>query len=585
MKIRATFLNPVFEHLQTIATHAQGAQDAVKFFLDTCALHKLWPYVKSIQKFINSPDMPLKVAPSFFNLFSFFNFDQTIVAMHNNVDTIKAGFTDIRAKISNRLFSLVSSLINDKSSEWKYRFSFDIGTIPPPEHPYRDDLMDNQAVLNSLKSTKSISDVNHFLKSLPKSIGLFGERFENVQYVLDRLNRDLTRILLLGLHKNISSFTDSSQVLWSFFTESYQNFLSALFNCTIDSTILAGDNLSKQMDAFLGKGPLAPPDVNDNSRLIFTISTKINQFIMLIHESTRYVPFIQRFSGGENYSIPYFMEIFRALGIHAALYLDCQIIHFCNTMIKQIVTVFNTNSSFANLSTNNATSFNSYDSIVDSADALLRLSVGLAVRQLIRSAITAVIRETAPGFVEIIGGATPKEANNASKVLDELFDTKDGLFFFEQSSKGLLKGNVKDFFSYLALLLGSPKWNELHFFPDENALSKNLHLLPLAVGLFVRLVPTLKSGAGQADADEGVKIFFQTILSKVMEDKKKLAEGQQSINEFMILMDMFPKLADNIEYGQISPYFPYSIVTWCYPTSEAPKPSKTKKRDRQSLRA
>ena len=53
----------------------------------------------------------------------------------------------------------------------------------------------------------------------------------------------------------------------------------------------------------------------------------------------------------------------------------------------------------------------------------------------------------------------------------------------------------------------------------------------------------------------------------------------------MILMDMFPKVAQNIEYGQISPYFPYSIVTWCYPSSEPPKPKKSKrtKLDRNSL--
>ena len=29
----------------------------------------------------------------------------------------------------------------------------------------------------------------------------------------------------------------------------------------------------------------------------------------------------------------------------------------------------------------------------------------------------------------------------------------------------------------------------------------------------------------------------------------------------MILMDMFPMVAQNLEYGQFSPYFPYSIAS------------------------
>jgi len=347
MKIRATFLNPVFEHLQTVITHAEGAQDGVQYFLAACPLHKLWPYSKTLQKFISLASMPINFASSVLNLFAFFNFDQVIVAMHlGAVELVKSSFTDMRAKLSSKLMSLVTQLLSDKSSEWKYSFGVDIGTVLPSESTFHDDLHDAELILNSAKSTQTVSEANFFLKTLPRSLSLFGDNISIADYILDRLSNDLTRIMLFNMLKNVSALTDSSQVVWTFFTESYQVFMTAIYNKVNANSCFAGPSLDEQANALLGKGSLAPPGVQDSTRLVAPLAQQLSAFVNGGHEATKYVSFVQRFSGeGQSYSTAFFMQIFRSLGINAALYLDCTLIKLCSDFMRKLIMAFNSKSS------------------------------------------------------------------------------------------------------------------------------------------------------------------------------------------------------------------------------------------------
>lgn len=517
IQLKASYLNSLFEHLNTIIMHAQAASSCVEFFLESCPLHTLWRHANSFKNFIDKAKAPPDYLVSFINVFSYFNYDNIILTMHKaEFDMVKRCIPMVKAALSSKLNSVLT-----KSLTKNYGY----------ESNYGDYLLDEKNIYKAASTIQHLSRTNLLLSQLPNSIMFYGEQYEIAGYIIDRLSNELIKILILNVITNPSIITEATQLLWPYFNSTTQHFLKSLFEAIRKQTFFVSADLKEQTDVFFSPNPS-----NTTIDIIDKIQTNLNEFIYGKHKETRYVVFAQRFSGS-NFSIQYFEDLFRVIGIHGALNVDSFIVKQIRNDLR-LLTRFDQNGA---------------------PEALLRASVGLTLRDMVRKAYKTVINETFPGLSELISSNLPN-VDDALLIKEICTDYPCDEFFSRPLANAMKGMNSNDFFIFLASLIDTPDWNDTVYFPDEDALSRNLHLIPRAFDVLINIAPDLFGISDFKKIEEGIDKFFE-IVSKIIETKK---QKHKQANSFLILIDKFPKMVSAIQYGRIETLFPYALLSLSY---------------------
>ncbi|KAH0788054.1 hypothetical protein GPJ56_008036 [Histomonas meleagridis] len=178
-----------------------------------------------------------------------------------------------------------------------------------------------------------------------------------------------------------------------------------------------------------------------------------------------------------------------------------------------------------------------------------------------------MIEEVMPGFPSFYRSTS--EFNSYSHyVLNEITSYTKSNYFFKEYLKDFKKMNndINTYFIFLASLFGNPKWDNLEFYPNEDALSKNLHLMPYAFELMMDLTPSLFENVNETKVKDGINEFFMC-LHDVVDKKTSTKYNSQTGNPYLILVDKFPQYVTAIEYGQMEKVFPYGLLSSSYPST------------------
>lgn len=423
---------------------------------------------------------------------------------------------------------------------------------------------------------------NVFISQLPEMVNLFNNKIYIADYFVSRLSKDLIRILVVNTSSNVHSVCGITQVVWNFFSQARglaikdsdeigHVFLRSLYDFLVTSSFFAGRSFSVQATALGGKPPEKAPVPPLSQNTIEEMAKKLITFIESGHLNTKFIVAVQRFDGSD-YSCSYFKHLFRLLGVHGALFFDDKITQLiADNLVILSQKVTSTIASSKEISMK-------IGSIKDSSvaiDALLRISVALAMRSIILSAIETVINEALPGFTQY---STVNEMNPSPEtdLIHEVLNFKENYSFIAHRIQGKIApqeaSKFADFFKCLGFMFSTIDWKSSQFFPEENTMTNNHHLLPYGLNLLFSLSQSLFNGVQQNDI-QNVIFGFLTTLNTVYNSLKDDREKDKLLapelkNTFLILVDKFPQVISRIDYGTMKDVFPYALLSASYHATE-----------------
>ena len=577
-QLRTSFLTPLCEHLMTISLHASAAQDAVRFFLDACQLHMLWRHALRFEEFIQHNAAPAGECASFFHLFELFNYDSIVLTMHPNDATTVTNIVEnkIRPRLSTKIFTMLSLLLNEKSKLMTFSIHGPIGQSVPSEKLSLS-LLDNDFCTKEANIIMNVAQSNNLIESLPRSITVLGKKIEIAPYFISRISSQLLKIVISNVEKNVTSVSDAAQIVWTFFSQaralnidqfedSELLFRRVLLKFALSNAFFNSPDLSKQTQAMLGKESADPIANNDMQRLIVKISDSILQFIKGDHEQFPYCSSIGSFIGNPEQSVLHYRSLIRTIGIHGALYIDCKI---TDVIVNELCSIYNAYQQvLPSLTNDDKQSVFKHETTKDSAASFHRLSVASTVRSMVRRALRMVLDENTPGLRELLLSDNQKFADTPeSHLLLEIISEKDDIYFIRERVAAKIKkekSGVLEFFTYIAILITAMDFSKVSFNSEYDSLSKNLHLVPNGFSLICSLSPFLFNDANYNLISAATKLFFSTIAEIMAENKKLKKLSDNSRKSLYILIDKFNSLPD-FEYGRMKHAFQYAQLTLNYP--------------------
>ncbi|EAY20563.1 hypothetical protein TVAG_239370 [Trichomonas vaginalis G3] len=574
-RLRVSFLTPLCEHLMTISMHASACQDPVNWFLECCQLHTMWRHLNKFDAFISNPSAPIVECTCFVHIFELFNYDKIVMSMHMNEGATAQSILEnqIRQSFIKRMFSLMSNLLSSNSRIMQFSLDGPIGQVIPEQNLTRD-LRSKEYCNREAEEINSIANANKLIEKLPQTCNVLGKVIDISPYIVRRLTSDILRIVLLNMTTNGSAIINSAPLVWTFFSharalnvDQFEDeelvFRRGLFEYSLKSAMFAGSSISAQAQAFIGRGSLEPRDITDPSRFIVFISSQMIKFVDTEYDSHLYNHFAESFSSC-NHNISYYRNIFRVLGIHPALYLDATL---TNGIVENFYIVHQA-FEFIRQNLKKPNDVFKHEMAKPASKALLSLSVGLALRNIIRRAISLVNEEAIPGISDIIA-TTELDDRPECNLLKEVFSQEDTTWFIKTRLLSRIKvhnDGLKDFFTFIATLIAGPFFDDIEFDPENNTLSHNVHLIPYAFQLIIELAPSLFTEASYNKLQGAIELFF-TKISQIVESRMKKLKAQ-NLKARYILMDQFPKLCSKLEYGRMKHVFPYALLTHSYPETQ-----------------
>ena len=301
-----------------------------------------------------------------------------------------------------------------------------------------------------------------------------------------------------------------------------------------------------------------------------------------------------------------FRYLITNLGLHAGFSCDCIIINEAVSSMEKIFNIYNRipelNKWFSSASTTQTSSSKSERSIsvlnhclaeaqnnkdiAEAAQELVHLGVILTLRRLLRNAMSDSFDTSVPGAIQVLQAAFLRNENQISQREDfvkEMVTVWNNFKFIKEilenrleSRKIRKESDPMKFFCFLSLLLNSNIFDDVKFIPDNEMITKNLHLVPVAVEAFISVLDVFCTSTNNQVITMGMTVFFSTLQKIVAKKNSELSSNQRkakpmkaAMNALIILGDLFPKYVKSVEYGRIGQCFPYSIVTEAYTDTES----------------
>lgn len=616
-------LNPLFEHLTSIGDHCCIAMDSMRYFLEFCPIHTLWRHHAIFSLFLKSEFLPMNTSIAFLHVFSYFNYDDVILPSMNMIEPLKTQLQSVKAILSQQIRALMGKIISKKKETEGTKEQKEFETNP------NFHMLNTEHVNMKTEYINALTQANQFVVSIPESIFFYGNTIDIASFFINSIQNDFIRVLLFRLHDNTHAIVDAAEFLWSLMGKIGIDFRQALFNGITKETMFASPDIKQQAKCFIDPSlSKCPQGMIDEQRIVHKFALELIEFITQGHKKTKYVQFTQQFfaltkqemklredlvnkpkgveissPGGSHSNVPgspgsvsssqkestgtmgmgfgfgneldgslcfsthHFADLFRTLGLHCALYLDCTL--FMSTLNSLFNVVEEGYSNFSKLLGNNQTLT---DNIINSpeiakaTESLLSVAVGLTVQNMIRRGASIIVDETIPGLARTISSHLESQPNMADDLMTikEITSSDNSFYFIKQFLNGASKcsADLKNYFMYIAAMILNINWNGVQFYPDDDALWQNYHLIPYAFELLIDVAPLLFEKAAPENIRAGIDTFFLTLSSF----QPKMNKGQK-FNPFYILVDKFMKFVPGLDYAEMENYFPYSLLSSGYPST------------------
>ena len=573
---RISYMNPLFEHLSTIALHCQAANDATRFFLECCPMHTLWRHYTIFTNLMKSDFMPLNCSVAFLHSFSYFNYDNISLSSSPQViENLKTLLGSLRGVLSTQIRTIMNKILTNKNMNvMRYSYSHDI-TDRPLEEDLGKKMLNPDFCLAESQALNPITQATQFISLVPESIIFFGERIEIARFFISSFTNDVVRILIFCIYDNPCAISDASQFVWSLFGQTGADYLLSLFIGMLNESFFSDGSIQTQAKSFVDISlPITPKGVIDEQRFVYKITSEIRAFVEEGHKSKPYVSFTQQFSGS-HYSIEYFTKMFRSFGVHAFLYIDRTLLMMILHNICTLIDKFQVLSGSLNSPSNIPPNVLSSSDLSAAAEALLRISVSLQLRSIVRNAISQVLEENLPGITDIISANMDKVQvdDDVKKLLQELIGKGKNFYFVEKFLNGSEKcsASLSVYFTFIAAMILSFKWDKISFNSDQDSFTNNYHLIPLGYELMIFISPLLFTKASPHDMKVANDALFtalsaNSLLIKKNESKKSKQESDlDKYDPLLILIDEFPKRVPYMDYSMRDQLFPHTVLSASYP--------------------
>lgn len=233
--------------------------------------------------------------------------------------------------------------------------------------------------------------------------------------------------------------------------------------------------------------------------------------------------------------------------------------------------------------------------IAEAAQELVHLGVILTTRKLLRDAMSESVDTSMPGMMQLLSAAFLRTQNNISQREDfvkEIASNWNNYKFIKyilesrfEEKKMPKENDPMKLFCFLSLLLDSSIFDDVKFIPDNEMMTRNMHLIPVAIEGFINVLDVFSNQTSDAIITSGVNIFFRTLQKIYNKKRSDVASGQKkgkltqsSVNALIILGDLFPKFVKSVEYGRIGQCFQYSLVNESYREIESEYRSEKKEK-------
>ena len=592
---KASHLQTILEHLNTIILHISFASDPLSAFLHYCQIHTLWRHVGSLSSIVQEADIQPDYIAGSILLFPFFNIDSlAIFQSAGQVDFIKKQLETIRGSILQRLNAHLSWYIGKGSrmqlisKQNRFEHLFNPSQIISLEPSSAQFDYDKERVFKD-----QIWQMRTLMMNLPGTLVFAGTEFNLSnyisQYIINCLksvlfNEPIPDPLLLD-----SSFAAASQFLWPLFTLIGAPFPRKLLECKYENAVSEPaltllEQVSIIKTNYVHKS-ISDPSQGGTLKLINLFEETTMKFITKEYRKFKYYPHAKSFeidkaSYGPDES-PFFSYntlkcLIKNMGPHAGFSIDRILINYAAQVMNKIFKIHQ--KLFQELQ-QWYTDFMKGGSlwkkaitmpdIAEASELMINLGVVLKVRDILREAIRDVVDIYLTGLPDLIIAGNRRvtgELPEKEHLILEILTTLPHFHFIIGSLRResiLQSTDSRLIFFFFSLLLSIPKYNDITYDSESEYISYNLHLFPVGLDGFIQCISIFATNSDIREINGGMGLFFD-IMSNVLQSMRQSNVPLNTQYAFTILVDLFPRSISCIEYGRIGKNFPPSVISEAY---------------------
>lgn len=213
---------------------------------------------------------------------------------------------------------------------------------------------------------------------------------------------------------------------------------------------------------------------------------------------------------------------------------------------------------------------------------MIRLGCAMQLRELVKSEMRYAINHAAAGFESMIDASFDRitvQLDEREQLICEACSQHDTMFFVGEIIDNAKLDKPSDFVPFMfffGLLLNNVMWDSVKYYTEFDAISKNLHLFPVALNAFIKLQTKILVSIDDKIFENGMKEFYKVLRTIVNE--KKSENDLDYAKSFTKLVILFPRVIDQIQFGWIDEIFPnYNADLTMRMSEQSPSKKKAKK--------
>ncbi|OHT09152.1 hypothetical protein TRFO_22070 [Tritrichomonas foetus] len=598
-----TYLQPMFEQMENIRFHMTFAQNPVDAFLSYCPVHTLWRFISSLSEYVKQAPGGTHFLASIINLYALFNLDYiSMSTLKFDVDNLSKNLSMIRADLINFFYRLMNNYLSSESSMMQIVQQNRFDKIFNP----KDFILHSEFKISDYEDAAKFSEplwqMKDLLLKLPNKINFNDTDFEICPYIAKNITEKMGNILFKKIipdaFKLDAKFAVAAQLLWPLYTMLNASFTQKLFVAKFDQVngYLRTNYLDLISKFKIDDEPIKkPPPSKDSkreqkeeiieptvhvSKIIDSFQNSLREFLDTDWRNVFYLPHSKRFSqqgNGQYISFHSFETLILNLGAYAGYYIDHILVLQATRSMTTIFKIYSGTISEINawlVDYRKDGKLWSKDlerpEFARAGQEMIKLGVILMTRQLARQAMKKSVDKTMPGLSDLVASSYKRITEPPSEKEDLLLEMTTDVPFYHFIESSLERNNLQkttdstQFFFFLALLLGHSQWHDVQYHPDNEIMTHNLHLFPVALDAFINMFRVFSISADSQIIGDGMQFFFNVLQQVILKVKDMPNVDSMTINSFVILVDLFPRNIKSIEYGRTAASFPSNIIAETY---------------------
>ncbi|EAX91941.1 hypothetical protein TVAG_096380 [Trichomonas vaginalis G3] len=591
-KEKASHLQNIMEHLETIRLHMNFMMDPVMAFMKYCPIHTLWRHVTYLADIALAANSQSDGVGSIMTLFPYFNLDA--IALYQSpgeLQRIQSQLQNIRASILKRIYLQLNEYISKgskyqditKQNQFEHIFN-PVNFIINQKCDYRKENLYKEPIWKLRSMMLNMPGTFTFANQEVKCAGYIGEAVTNCIATI------LFNEPILDPQWVDSSFSAATQFMWPLFSLIGAPFTLKILQCRFEHSCNENQinfleqvsNLNTKFQVHV-QTPQELAKTRGTTQLIQIFQKYVLEFLENDANKCKYFPYSRSYENPKDTQSPSFFSysslysLVKNLGPQAGFSIDWILITHATDVILKLYKIFTDSSTeISNLfgdyqkGGNQWVKYSAQSRIENVGRLLINLGATCQIRKLLRDAIHDYAEQALPGLSALLAAGINRiqgAPNERESLIIEILSGKPNFHYVMTAldKAGLIKTtDLMSFFFFLGLSIAHPKWKTILYDPETEYISNNFHLYPVGLDCLLSVIPSLSASSDQRDIINGMSLFFDVTSKVVVSMRSDVTQSAASISAFIITIDLFPRMIKSLEYGRITKNFPPSIVSEAY---------------------